>query len=176
MRPTRSLLFAAAMAMFAAALPAEAAKEAANPKVIQSLLDCRRLADNAERLACYDRAAAEVQSATSSGDLVTIDREQRRAARRQAFGFTLPSLAFLERGEKVGEVNRLTASVAEATQDPYGKWIIRLDDGAVWRQTEPEVLARRPRKGSAVVLSRGALGGYFMTIDGQGAGKAKRES
>ncbi|HXV01767.1 MAG TPA: hypothetical protein VG166_14835 [Caulobacteraceae bacterium] len=174
MRLTQSPVFAVVAMAALAALPAAAAKEAASPKVIQSLLDCRKLGDNTERLACYDRAAAEVQSATTSGDLVSIDREQRRAARRQAFGFTLPTLGFLDRGEKGAD--RLTAQVAEATQDPYGKWVIRLDDGAVWVQTEPEGLARRPRKGSTVVLSRGALGGYFMTIDGQGAGKAKRES
>ncbi|HEY2177961.1 MAG TPA: hypothetical protein VGH15_05210 [Caulobacteraceae bacterium] len=178
MRRTQLLLFAAAgaMSVLASARPAGAAKELSNPKVIQNLLDCRKLTDNAERLACYDREAAAVQTATSSGDLVTIDREQRRAARRQAFGFSLPSLAFLERGEKAGEVNHLTAQAAEVSQDPFGKWVIKLDDGAVWTQTEPEMLARRPRKGSSVVLSRGALGGYFMTIDGQGAGKAKRVS
>jgi hypothetical protein len=179
MSRTGSLRIAAVALVAAAALPTmtSAAKPPiASPKVLQSVLDCRKVSDNAERLACYDQAAAAMESATSNGDLVAIDREQRRAARRNAFGFSLPSLAFLERGEKGDEANHLTAVIAEASQDPYGKWVIKLDDGAVWRQTEPEALANRPRKGSKVVLSRGALGGYFMTIDGQGAGKAKRES
>jgi hypothetical protein len=151
-------------------------KPIASPAVVQSLLDCRKQADNAERLACYDKAAAAMESATASGDLVSIDREQRRAARRQAFGFTLPSLSFLERGEKPEEADRITATVARANLDANGKWIIQLEDGAVWRQTEVQDLGREPRKGSKVVITKGLMGGYFLTIDGQGAGKARRES
>lgn len=158
----------------AVALAAPKAKVVGEPPVVQHLLDCRKVTSDAERLACYDKAAAAMESATASGDLVSIDREQRRAARRQAFGFTLPSLGFLDRGEKEGEASRITATIAEASLDPYGKWVIKLDDGALWTQTEPESLGRRPHKGSTVVISRGMMGGFFMTIDGQGAGKAKR--
>jgi hypothetical protein len=158
----------------AVAFAAPKGKEIGEPAVVQHLLDCRKLAGDAERLACYDKAAAAMASATASGDLVSIDREQRRAARRQAFGFTLPSLGFLDRGEKEGEADRVTATIAEASQDPYGKWVIKLDDGALWTQTEPDPLGRRPHKGSTVVISKGMMGAFFMTIDGQGAGKAKR--
>jgi hypothetical protein len=170
----------AALAALAAPTMATAArsgaKPIANPAVVERLLDCRKLAPDAERLACYDKAAAAMASATASGDLVAIDREQRRAARRQAFGFTLPSLSFLERGEKVQEANHITATVVGATRDGYGNWIVTLDDGAVWRQVEPVELGRRPHKGSKAVISKGVLGAFFMTIDGEGAGKAKRES
>jgi hypothetical protein len=148
----------------------------ANPAVIQGLLKCRALTDSAERLSCFDKAAATIESATANGDLVAIDREQRRAARRQAFGFALPSLSFLERGDKPEETSRITAVVTSANINSNGQWVVQLEDGAVWRQTEGGELGRPPRKGSKVVISRGALGGFFMTIDGQGAGKAKRES
>jgi hypothetical protein len=144
--------------------------------VVQGLLDCRKLADGGERLACYDKAAAAMEAATANGDLVALDRAQRRAARRQAFGFTLPSLSFLDRGEKAEEIDTLTATVASVSEDPYGKLVIRLEDGAVWRQTEVQDLARRPRKGSTVTFKRGMLGGYFLIIDGQPAGKARRDS
>jgi hypothetical protein len=154
---------------------AKAPKPMASPAVVQSLLDCRKLTDSAERLACFDKASSAMESATASGDLVSIDREQRRAARRQAFGFILPSLSFLERGEKTEE-DRITATVTEAGRNALDQWVITLDDGAVWRQTEAVELGRRPHKGSKVVISKGILGSFFMTIDGQGAGKAKRES
>lgn len=156
--------------------PAAAGKPGANPAVVQTLLDCRKLADSTERLACYDKAAAAIESASASGDLVSLDRAQRRAARRQAFGFTLPTLSFLDRGETEKEASRITATIAGASQDPLGKWIIRLDDGAVWRQDEYGELARLPRKGSAVVITKGMLGAFFMTVDGQSLGKVKRES
>src|SRR5579864_7763283 len=77
-------ILAAAVAIGGAKAPQPAGSP---PAVVQSLLDCRKLSDSAERLACYDKAAAAMASATTSGDLVALDREQRRAARRQAFGF-----------------------------------------------------------------------------------------
>ncbi len=153
-----------------------AGKVGASPAVVESLLDCRKVADNAERLACYDKAVADVAQATASGDLVSIDREQRRKARRQAFGFTLPTLAFLERGEKVEEANHLAATAADAGRNALGEWVITLDDGAVWVQVEAAELGRRPHKGSKVLISKGVLGAFFMTIDGEGAGKVKRQS
>ena len=164
----------AVAAASAVAFAAPKGKEIGEPTVVQHLLDCRKVAADAERLACYDKEAAAMESATASGDLVSIDRQQRRAARRQAFGFTLPSLGFLDRGEKEGEADRIQATVAEVSQDPYGKWVVKLDDGALWTQTEPETLGRRPHKGSTVVISKGMMGSFFMIIDGQGAGKAKR--
>lgn len=147
-----------------------------NPAILEALIKCRTVSGDAERLACFDKAAAAVERATTNGDLVALDREQRRQARRQAFGFLLPSLSFLERGEKTGEIDHLTAIAADAGLNTLGEWVITLDDGAVWRQTEPVELGRTPHKGSKVMISKGVLGSYFMTIDGEGAGKAKRES
>ncbi|MGH7023524.1 MAG: hypothetical protein ACREEB_08035 [Caulobacteraceae bacterium] len=165
-----------ALASAAVSVATAAPKPIGEPPVVRALLDCRKVADNADRLACYDKAAAAMESATSSGDLVSIDREQRRAARRQAFGFSLPSLSFLERGEKAGELNHITSTATNAYRNSEGKWTVQLEDGAVWQQSEAEELGRTPHPGSKVDISKGMLGSFFMTIDGQGAGKARRVS
>ena len=116
-----------------------------------------------------------MEQAQASGDLVTVDREQRRAARHQAFGLALPSLAFLDRGEKPEEVNRITDKVASASQDPYGKWTIRLDSGGVWRQIDDTEVVRPPHAGSTAEIRRGVLGSFTIKIDGQFPFKAHRE-
>ena len=74
---------------------------------MQQLLDCRKLADSAARLACYDKAAATMDQAEAKGDIVVVDREQARKVRRQAFGFTLPSITLFERGEKPEEISTM---------------------------------------------------------------------
>jgi hypothetical protein len=180
MPKTLIILAAALLSASVAAGDSLAAKSAskvgASPPVVESLLDCRKVVGDAERLACYDKAVAAVAQATATGDLVAIDREQRRKARRQAFGFTLPSLAFLERGERVEEANHLAATAEDAGRNALGEWVITLDDGAVWVQVEASELGRKPHKGSKVVISKGVLGAFFMTIDGEGAGKVKRQS
>ena len=143
---------------------------------LQSVLDCRKIADGAERLACFDNTVAAMEQAEASGDLVSVDREQRRAARRQAFGLPLPTLSFLDRGEKPEEVDRLVEKVVKATQDPYGKWTLRLESGAVWRQIDDTNVDNPPHVGSSVEIRRGALGSFTLKVDGQFPFKAHRDS
>jgi hypothetical protein len=142
---------------------------------VQAVLACRALTDDAQRLACFDKATAAMGQAESSGDLVTLDRDQRRAVRKQAFGFTMPALDLFNKGEKPEEVNRITGTVASASQDAYGKWTIRLDDGAVWRQIDDNEPLRAPHKGSTVLIKKGSLGSYFIDVDGGPGFRAHRD-
>jgi hypothetical protein len=154
-----------------------APSRAADPApAVQSVIDCRGISDSAGRLACYDRAVEAMAKAERAGDLVTIDRQQRSALRRQAFGFNLPSLNLLERDRKSVEDQRLEARVASVSRDPSGRWIIRLEDGAVWAQTDDGVLGRDPRPGSTAVIRHGALGSFFIDFDGRPGFRAARRS
>lgn len=143
--------------------------------VLQALMDCRTITDDAARLACFDLAAGAFDQAEAKGEVVVVDREQATAVRRQAFGFTLPSLTLFDRpGNETGELDRISAKVARASQDGAGRWIIELEDGAIWQQTDNEGLARRPRAGSTAEIRTAAMGSFFMNLDGQRAVRARR--
>ncbi len=60
--------------------------------------------------------------------------------------------------------SRITARVASATRQASGRYLITLENGQVWLQTEDE-LGFRPRNGSSVSIKRGLLGSYWMTAD-----------
>jgi len=160
----------------AAATQALAADPSVRAPVVQAVVDCRKIEDSAQRLACYDGAVARMQEAEDKGDLVTVDREQRSAARRQAFGFNLPSLDFLNRGEKPEDVDRVTLTVESARQDANGRWTIRMTDGAVWRQIDNNELTRDPRSGSTAQVRKGALGSFIMNVDGHLGFKVHRDN
>jgi len=162
-----------ALAVFAASA-AEGAGAAPSAPSVQAVIDCARITESDRRLACYDKTVAAMTNAETSGDLVTIDREQRRAARRQAFGLTLPSLSFLARGEKPEEVNNLATTVTAASRTPDGKWLITVEGGAVWRQIDTNELANNPHAGSAVRIRTAALGSFFMNIDREQAIRVHR--
>ncbi|HEX8234124.1 MAG TPA: hypothetical protein VF559_12365 [Caulobacteraceae bacterium] len=170
----RPFLLAAGAAL-ALALPSLAADPPAKRAgVFQKMLDCRAVTDSAERLACYDQAAAQFEQAETQGQVVVVDRAQMREVRRQVFGFNVPSMSLFTRGEKEEEVNNLSTTVTAARQDPYGKWVITIEGGAVWKQTEVVELVRRPKPGSKVEIRSGALGSFFMNVDGQRAVKVER--
>ena len=143
---------------------------------VQSVLDCRAIEDGAQRLICFDKAVGAMAQAEVKGDLVTIDREQRRTVRRQAFGLTLPSLAMFDRGERPEEADRITAKVAEAYRGGSGKWMIKLDDGALWRQIDDNQLYPTPRAGSTARIRKASLGSFFMNLDGQQAIRVHRDN
>jgi hypothetical protein len=157
------------------AAPVRAADPPSAPAV-QGVIDCRKIAESAGRLTCYDQAVDAMAKAERSGDLVTIDRQQRSALRRQAFGFNIPSLNLLERDRKPAQDERIEARVAAVSRDTSGRLIIRLEDGAVWAQTDDGMLGRDPKPGSIALIRHGALGSFFMDFDGRPGFRATRLS
>ncbi len=167
------LVAALSFAAPAAALAAEAPTVA---PVVQSVLDCRKVPEADARLACFDKAAAGLEASQANGDLVTLDRQQRRTVRRQAFGLTLPSLAMFDRGEKPEDIDRATFKVVSAYRNGDGKWVMRMDDGATWRQIDDNELFREPHAGSTADIRKAALGSFFLKVDGQPAIRAHRDN
>ncbi len=151
--------------------PAERAQE------IQSLAACRKLPDPGERVACYDKAVDALDIAEKKGDVVVVSREHVEAARKQAFGFNLPSLDSLFKGAGKSEaVDKLTIDLERAHREPDGRWVFVSVDGAVWRQMDDQEYANDPHKGSKLLVTRGALGSYFCKVDGQPGVRCARVS
>lgn len=176
-----SVALAAALAVLTlAAAPASLAQsstggaKAARAAVVQKLVDCRKLTDNVARLTCYDQAAAAFDQAEAKGDVVVIDRDQAREVRKQAFGFTLPSISIFQKGEPKEDLDTFDGAVATARHDGAGHWVIKLEDGAVWAQVGVEELFKTPKPGMKVKIRKAALGSYMMVIDNQGGFKAHR--
>jgi hypothetical protein len=176
-RLASAALLAAAMAAGAASAAPPPAGLSANSRaqVLQSLSDCRKLTDNAARLACYDAATASLEQAEAKGDIVVVDRDQARKVRRQAFGFTLPSLSMFEKGEKQEDIDNTTGTVAAARQNGARKWVIKLEDGAVWTQVDATELFSDPKAGDPVRIKKAAMGSYLMVVGKNGAIRAHRQ-
>lgn len=161
----------------AAASGAQAAgkdEKRARAEVLQQVLDCRAIQDQAQRLACYDGAVAKMDQAEKSGDIVVVDRDQVREARKEAFGFELPKLSLFDRSDKPEQIDRISAVVERAYVNRDGKWVIVLQDGAQWVQVDSEPLNKAPNKGSKAEIRKAAMGSFFMNLDGQRAIRARR--
>lgn len=170
-----------ALAVLATALAAQAAPPAPpgladrRAGALEALSACRPLTDPAARLACYDAAAGRLDEAEKTGEIVVVDRRQAQEVRRQAFGFALPSLALFDKADGAQKIDRVESTLAEARRSADGKWILKLQDGAVWRQTDPEGPARTPRVGMTVTVRAASMGSYLVSVDGQAGFRAKRE-
>lgn len=173
----RTAGLALAAAVLAPILPTGALaqpKPEARSAMLQKLIDCRKLTDEGARLACYDQATVALDQAEAKGDIVVVDREQARKVRRQAFGFSVPSITLFERGESQEELENATGVVDVARVNGAGKWVIKLKDGAVWTQVDNNEMFRDPKPGMNVKIRQASMGSFLMTIDSMRAFRARR--
>lgn len=136
-------------------------------KEVQELAECAKLTDSAARLACYDKAAHALDQAEAKGDVVVVNREQARKVRRQAFGFTLPSISLFERGEKPEDVASTQTTVVSAHKALTGRWVLKLADGSTWSQVDLTEIPLDPKAGNTVKIVRASMGSYLATIANQ---------
>lgn len=166
-------LTAAALSAGASAAPRKPVA-GGTPAQMQRLLSCRSVADAVQRLACFDRESTIVDAAVARKDLVFIDRERATAARRSLFGFSVPSFGGLLGGDEKDEVKQVDGVVASSRRNADGGWIIVLGDKSVWSQTDDTPLALAPKAGQKVVVRRGVLGSFRLSVNGQPGLKVKR--
>lgn len=157
------------------AVPAAAQKAEPRSQALTRLVDCRKLADPAERLACYDREVAAFDAAAARRDVVVVDREQLRKTRRTLFGLSLPNLSvFGDDNTDEEGIQTIDTTIKSLNQTAVGKWVITLADGAVWEQIDSRDLPIRPRPGHAIKIRRAAMGSYLANIKNQTAIRVRR--
>jgi hypothetical protein len=157
-------LFCLGFPGMAAAKP-KPAETAVRAKALQDLTQCRAIAEDQARLACFDRAAAAFDEAEKAGDIVVVDKAQATEVKRQAFGLNLNSaLSMFDRGAHADKVDRVTMTVGEVKKTADGKWMITTTEGQIWRQIDSDPLDLTPKAGDTVVVSRGSLGSFFVKI------------
>lgn len=151
-----------ALAMTAAARPQTGG--IAPPSSLQGLARCTTITDNAQRLACYDQAAAALVAAEQRSDIIVVERQQLEQARRAMFGFSLPDLPLLRGHGKVATIDQIDGVLASASADSSAQWLFRLRDGSEWQQVDINPLTIDPRAGDPVVVRRAGLGGYRLSV------------
>ncbi|HEY0011446.1 MAG TPA: hypothetical protein VGB79_01185 [Allosphingosinicella sp.] len=174
--PIRVAAAAALLAGFASAAPAQRQRPGEErPAVLGRVVQCRSIASEAERLACFDREVAALDQAQSSGELLAMDRSQVRRTRRSLFGLTVPNLGiFGDDNEDEEEASRIETTIRSATQNAMGKWVIELADGARWLQIDSMNLNIRPRPGQPIRIRRAAMGSYLANVNNQTAIRMRR--
>ena len=169
------IVIAGALTTAGTSVVAQQSAGSARPEVLSSLTACRTVADSGQRLACYDRAASALDTAERAGDVVVVDRAQVTAARRQAFGFSLPSLTLFDRGDRVEAIIEIETTLTRGTQLGDGTWVFTLADGSSWRQIDTGRAAFRNRPGQPVRVRMASMGSFMLTVDRSPAIRVKRQ-
>ena len=173
----------AAFVLFGLSIPAQAG---VRDDVLRAMDQCSTIADKDKRLACFDQLSNQVKQAIAEGP-----RSGPPTAEEQKswFGFdfgdifggpshqTTPEQFGSENlpppPRKEGEpeppapIDSITANVTDYALNPFGKFVVFLDSGQVWKQIGGEADVANFKKGgkNTVLISRGMLGSYNMQIN-----------
>lgn len=139
---------------------------------LQRLMNCRSIQDSTARLACFDQGSQAIDQALSTKNLVVINREQAREARRSLFGFSVPSFAGLLGNDD--SVRQIESTITGFGRTVDGGWIFRLADGTVWAQSNDTPLGMGPRPGDKVRVRSGLLGSFVLVLNNQPGVKVTR--
>lgn len=165
----------ASLAFIALTGSVAAQEQAPTPDALGRVYACRNITDEAQRLACYDSAVGNLQTAQNAGNIVAVDRQHAEQVDREAFGFQLPSLSRIfgdssssnprqPQFERVDNIQMEIASVVARRNMPA---VFRMTNGQVWVQIDSEV-ARNVRQGGSVTIERASLGSYLMHVEAGG--------
>jgi hypothetical protein len=171
-RVANSLIGAAILGVVVAVpAPAKDFPKTSTPKLFEEVVNCRTIQDSAERLACYDRGVAALDTAQKSNELYVADKAAMKEARKGLFGFALPNLKLFG-DEDLGDLNELETTVAGVSTGSRG-YIITLPDGARWAQTDKRYMDQ-PKIGAKIKIEKAALGSYMASINGKPGFRVER--
>lgn len=145
------------------------------------IIACRSVADTMLRLACFDETSGRFEAAFKANDFYIVDKTRARETKRQLFGLTIPNLDIFGND---GNKERTTQAEQEADKEIRSSikqvkrtvdgWRVTTAEDAIWQQVDQTVLGVSPKPGMSIVIRKGALGSFRMSIDNMPAIRAKR--
>lgn len=140
-----------------------------------AVIRCRAIANDKERLRCFDTAVRAFDGAITTRSVVVVDRARIEQERRLRFGERRRAADLPTLQDPAGNrLESVTGTLAQASQAGDGNWIFALADGSRWQQTDGLRFAVAPRAGEPVVVKRAALGTYKLTVGRQPAVRVRR--
>ncbi len=170
-----SLIACAVFAVSAISVNAQETIAEPTEDYLEALKSCQSVTEDIARLECFDAAVGNIVTATETGDVQVIDREDVRETRRSLFGFTLPDIDLFGGGDEDEEEDELFQTTIESVRY-IGRRGARFTtaEGAVWEMSNVPRRMRQIRPGDEVIFREASLGYFFVRIEGQTGVKGRR--
>ena len=169
MKSLNSVCLAATVIAFASV-----SEQASAQGLASSLMECRDISDNSDRLACFDALASGLNTSDVMADAsAAVAPPQPVLTPEERFGADdLPATEEEKREEE--KLKSLAASVVDIARNGRGKYVVVLANGQVWRQLSADTSKLRiPKSGAEgldVEIKRRSLGSHSLYLNGENRG------
>ena len=174
------LLTVAACALPSISMAQDASNPARNdPAIVERMRQCSALADDGQRLICFDEVSARLLAEFDDGEVRLVRTDEIEKTRRSAFGFALPTITLFggkdEDGEEVEPLDTLNSTITRVSRIGEDSWRFTIADGdAVWEVRNAPSRFREPSVGDSVEFEKAALGSYWVRVNGRLGAKGSR--
>jgi hypothetical protein len=156
-------------------LSADTASAQARGDVDERLLACSAIENTAERAACFDDAvramqegdgapAAEAAAAPAAIPPAEPPPAEPASPAPAAAAPTMQIEKTMEAEELEEEFVEFTATITKSSKSGLYHFVVELDNGQVWEETDGSRRPSLPKVGQTVRVTEGRLGGYRMKI------------
>ena len=137
--------------------------------VDQRLLACSAIEDTAERAACFDDAVKAMQQTAPAPAAEAAPSATTEATTVQPASVPAATAAPAMQIEKEMDdpdefFGEFTATIIKSSKSGLYHFIVELDNGQVWEETDGSRRPGLPKVGQTVRVTEGRLGGYRMKI------------
>lgn len=134
---------------------------------LTNIYKCAAITEDTARLACFDEQVASLQVKEEKKEIVAIDADSAKKIKREAFGFSLPSLPKLglpSLGGGGDEGPDVLQFSVRSVSKRGGSYVFHMDNGQVWRQAGGR-FNYIPKGDLTATIKSGAIGSYMISLD-----------
>jgi hypothetical protein len=159
----RLIITLSALLGFSALAAAQDKPAAGSP--LSKLYECASIQSDTARLACFDTNVAVIQVKEEKKEIVAIDAESAKTFKREAFGFSLPSLPKLGLPNLGGDKDSPEAlTLAVKSVKKRGRnYVFHMENGQVWQQINGR-FNYLPKGDLTATIKSGAIGSYRISV------------
>ena len=143
----------------------QANAQSAPTSPLASVYACKGISEPAARLACFDTTVETLSQREAKKEIVAIDSTTAKTFKREAFGFSLPSLPKLglpSLGDSDDDDDVLEFPVRSVSKTKRGI-VITMENGQVWRGVNGR-LNYVPKGDLTARISKGAVGSFRLSL------------
>lgn len=149
---------------------------------LSAVAKCAEIPTTAERLQCYDAAAAGAKALLAEADKQAEAKQESEGGVLAWFGFapeqkpvTKPedfgiSPAAQPKPDAPAEITEISAKVLEYAKNAHGKSLFILDNGQVWKQIDgdtTELFYRDSEGPMSIRIEKAIMGSFSLYIEGK---------